>query len=70
MIVVNKKNLLQEGWLEISCKNTSPYQFIKKGYFDFEIPQIILFKSMHRKEEPYEVKISRTVLERGILSIE
>ncbi|XLS71625.1 hypothetical protein HN51_028490 [Arachis hypogaea] len=35
-----RKDLLQEGWLEISCKNTSPAQ-----------------------EEPYEMKISRTVLE-------
>jgi len=31
MIGVKKKQkLLQEGWLEISCKNTSPHQFIMR----------------------------------------
>ncbi|RYR42402.1 hypothetical protein Ahy_A08g038875 [Arachis hypogaea] len=41
-----RKDLLQEGWLEISCKNTSPAQ-----------------------EEPYEMKISRTVLERRFFEL-
>jgi hypothetical protein len=31
MIGVNQKQkLLQEGWLEIYCKNTSPCQFIRR----------------------------------------
>ena len=58
-----RKDLLQEGWLEISCKNTSPVRFIMKLFQSFLIPCIILI--MHiKKEEPYEMKISRTVLER------
>ena len=58
-----RKDLLQEGWLEISCKNTSPAQFIMKIFQSFLIP--CLFFIMHIKEEPYEVKISCTVLQSG-----
>ena len=59
-----RKDLLQEGWLEISCKNISPAQFIMTIFRPFFlIPWIILI--MHIKEEPYEVKISCTVLSSG-----
>ncbi|PIN01032.1 hypothetical protein CDL12_26466 [Handroanthus impetiginosus] len=57
-----RKDLLQEGWLEISCKNTSPAQSIMRIFSSFFISCIILL--MHIREEPYEMKISRTVLER------
>ena len=57
-----RKDLLQEGWLEIFCKNTSPAQFIMRIFKSFLIPCIILI--MYIKEEPYEMKISCTVLKR------
>ncbi|TYG82852.1 hypothetical protein ES288_D01G122500v1 [Gossypium darwinii] len=57
-----RKDLLQEGWLEISCKNISPAQFIMTIFRPFFlISWIILI--MHIKEEPYEVKISSMRLE-------
>ncbi len=42
-----RKDLLQEGWLEISCKNTSPLRFIMKLFQSFLIPDILLI--MHIK---------------------
>lgn len=57
-----RKDLLQEGWLEISCKNTSPAQLIMRILQSFLI--LCIFIIIHIKEEPYEMKISRTVLER------
>ena len=56
------KDPLQKGWLEISCKNTSPAQLIMRILQSFLIPWMFII--IHIKEEPYEMKISRTVLER------
>ena len=50
-----RKDLLQEGWLEISCKNTSPAQFIMRIFPFFWIPCIILI--MHIMEKPYDIYI-------------
>ena len=57
-----RKNLLQEGWLEIFCKNTSPAQFIMRIFQSF-FDSMYYFHYAH-KEEPYEMKISCTVLKR------
>jgi hypothetical protein len=62
-----RKELLQEGWLEIYYKNTSPAQLIMRIFSSFLILCIIFI--MHRKEEPYEMKISRTVLERRFFDL-
>lgn len=37
-----RQDLLQEGWLEISCKNTSPAQFIMRVFHSQLILYIIL----------------------------
>lgn len=58
------KDLLQEGWLEISCKNTSPAQLIMRILESFLILCMFIIIHIKGKEEPYEIKISRTVLER------
>jgi hypothetical protein len=63
-----RKELLQEGWLEISYKNTSPAQLIMRIFSFFFLILWIIF-IMHRKEEPYEMKISSTVLERRFFDL-
>ena len=44
-----RKDLLQEGWLEISCKNTSPLRFIMKLYQSFFILDILLVMQIKTK---------------------
>ncbi|KAF1864791.1 hypothetical protein Lal_00039967 [Lupinus albus] len=61
-------NILQEGWLDISCKNTSPAQLIKRILQSFLI-LCNFFIIIHIKGEPYEMKILRMVLERRFFEL-
>jgi len=57
--------LAQEGWLEIFCKNTSPTQFIMRLFQPCVLFRVFVYSHYaYLKEEPYEMQISRTVLER------